>query len=182
MLNTGLMSMTPIIGFAGYSGAGKTTLLEKLIPRLKQHGLRIGLIKHSHHSIDPDTPGKDSYRLRHAGCDQTLMATRERHMLYYEYPDPNREEPTLAECLRQLDHSQLDLVLVEGFRDAAIEKIEIHRPSHGKPLLYTDDPYIMAFACDTPPAADCPLPLLDLNQPEAIATFILNRINQATWV
>ncbi|UTV26725.1 molybdopterin-guanine dinucleotide biosynthesis protein B [Photobacterium atrarenae] len=170
--------MTPIIGFAGYSGSGKTTLLEKLIPLLKQHGLRIGLIKHSHHTIDPDTPGKDSYRLRHAGCAQTLMATRERHMLYFEYPEPSRDEPTLDECLRQLDHSQLDLVLVEGFREAAIDKIEIHRPSYGKPLLYPHDPHILAFACDAPAPADCPLPVLDLNQPEAIAAFILSRLEQ----
>ncbi|MCG7587497.1 molybdopterin-guanine dinucleotide biosynthesis protein B, partial [Photobacterium sp. OFAV2-7] len=98
--------MTPIIGFAGYSGSGKTTLLEQLIPLLKQQGLRIGLVKHSHHSIDPDTPGKDSYRLRHAGCAQTLMATKERHMLYFEYPEPDREEPQLQACLQQLDHSQ----------------------------------------------------------------------------
>ncbi|UXI00228.1 molybdopterin-guanine dinucleotide biosynthesis protein B [Photobacterium sp. TY1-4] len=168
--------MTPIIGFAGYSGSGKTTLLEQVIPLLKQHSLRIGLIKHSHHTIDPDTPGKDSYRLRHAGCAQTLMATRERHMLYFEYPEPTREEPTLTACLDQLDHSQLDLVLVEGFREAPIPKIEIHRPSYGKPLLYPADPHIIAFASDTPAPADCPLPVLDLNHPEAIAAFILSTV------
>ena len=78
-ISTGLImitSPTPILGFAGFSGSGKTTLLEQLIPLLSQHKLRIGLLKHSHHDIDPDTPGKDSYRLRHAGCSQTLLADR----------------------------------------------------------------------------------------------------------
>lgn len=166
--------MTPIIGFAGYSGSGKTTLLEQLIPLLKQQGLRIGLVKHSHHSIDPDTPGKDSYRLRHAGCAQTLMATKERHMLYFEYPEPEREEPQLQECLQQLDHSQLDLVLVEGFRDELFTKIEIHRPSYGKPLLYPNDSNIIAFATDGNYPEGCTLPQLNLNQPEKVAAFVID--------
>ncbi|MCQ1057968.1 molybdopterin-guanine dinucleotide biosynthesis protein B [Photobacterium sp. DNB23_23_1] len=164
--------MAPIIGFAGYSGSGKTTLLEKLIPLLKSNGLRIGLVKHSHHSIDPDKPGKDSYRLRHAGCSQTLLATKERHMLYFEYPEPEREEPQLDECLSQLDHSQLDLILVEGFRDQPIAKIEVHRPSYGKPLFYPNDENIIAFASDQPAPEGCQLPYLDLNTPQNIADFI----------
>lgn len=164
--------MTPIIGFAGYSGSGKTTLLEQVIPLLKQLGIRVGLLKHSHHSIDPDTPGKDSYRLRHAGCAQTLMATKERHMLYFEYPEPDRDEPELQACLKQFDHSQLDLILVEGFRDQPFEKIEIHRPSYGKPLLYPQDSLIIAFATDGNCPDDCTLPQLDLNKPEAVAAFI----------
>ena len=165
--------MTPIIGFAGYSGSGKTTLLEQVIPLLKQHGLRVGLLKHSHHSIDPDTPGKDSYRLRHAGCAQTLMATKERHMLYFEYPEPDREEPELQACLKQFDHSQLDLVLVEGFRDQPFPKIEIHRPSYGKPLLYPNDSDIIAFATDGEYPSSCTLPQLDLNRPQDVAAFVI---------
>jgi len=166
--------MTPIIGFAGYSGSGKTTLLEQLIPLLKQQGLRIGLLKHSHHSIDPDTPGKDSYRLRHAGCAQTLMATKERHMLYFEYPESEREEPELHACLKQFDHSQLDLVLVEGFRDETFTKIEVHRPSYGKPLLYPNDSNIIAFVTDGDCPQGCKLPQLDLNQPAVVASFIVD--------
>ncbi|PSW17684.1 molybdopterin-guanine dinucleotide biosynthesis protein B [Photobacterium sanctipauli] len=166
--------MTPILGFAGYSGSGKTTLLEQLIPCLKQRGIRIGLVKHSHHSIDPDKPGKDSYRLRHAGCAQTLLATKERHMLYFEYPEPERDEPELQQCLAQLDHSQLDLILVEGFREEPIPKIEIHRPSYGKPLLHPNDSHIIAFATDEGEPKDCDLPQLNLNQPEAIAAFIID--------
>ena len=163
---------TPLLGFAGFSGSGKTTLLERVITQLKQHGLRIALIKHSHHDIEPDKPGKDSYRLRHAGACQTLLATRGRHMLYFEYPEP-REEPSLAQCVAQLDHSQLDVILVEGFRDEAIAKIEVHRPSYGKPRLHLTDAHIIAVASDVD-LADCALPQLDLNQPDTVTAFIVS--------
>ncbi|MCP4956669.1 MAG: molybdopterin-guanine dinucleotide biosynthesis protein B [Photobacterium aquimaris] len=168
-----ITSPTPILGFAGFSGSGKTTLLEQLIPLLKQHHLRIGLLKHSHHDIDPDVPGKDSYRLRHAGCSQTLLATKSRHMLYFEYPQAERQDPELTHCLSQLNHDLLDLVLIEGFRDQPFPKIEIHRPSYGKPLLYPTDNTILAFASDQPAPMDCDLPQLDLNNPHAICQFIL---------
>ena len=164
--------MVPILGFAGYSGSGKTTLLEQLIPILKANGLRLGLIKHSHHNIDPDKPGKDSYRLRHAGCAQTLLATQSRHMLFFEYPDAPHE-PTLSECLAQLDHRQLDLILVEGFREEVMPKIEIHRPTHGKPLLFPNDDRIFAVATDHEAALSLNLPQFDLNDPISIAKFIL---------
>ncbi|WP_281222401.1 molybdopterin-guanine dinucleotide biosynthesis protein B [Photobacterium sanguinicancri] len=173
--------MTPTLGFAGYSGSGKTTLLEKLIPLLRAHNIRIGLLKHSHHDIEPDKPGKDSYRLRHAGCQQTLLATKKRHMLYFEYPEEDRGEPELAACLAQLDHSKLDIVLVEGFRDQSIPKIEIHRPSYGKPFLHSNDPHIIAIATDaeiTPSRVS--LPLLDLNNTEQIARFIMQWTKQIT--
>ncbi len=164
--------MVPILGFAGYSGSGKTTLLEQLIPILKANGLRLGLIKHSHHNIEPDKPGKDSYRLRHAGCAQTLLATQSRHMLFFEYPD-HPHEPTLTECLAQLDHNRLDLILVEGFREEDIPKIEIHRPTYGKPLLYPNDNRIFAIATDHATHLDPNLPQLDLNDPLSISKFIL---------
>ncbi|MCM0148210.1 molybdopterin-guanine dinucleotide biosynthesis protein B [Photobacterium galatheae] len=164
--------MAPVIGFAGFSGSGKTTLIEQIIPFLKQQGLRVGLLKHSHHDVEPDTPGKDSYRLRHAGSDQLLLATPHRHILFFEYPEPAQREPQLDACLQQLDHSQLDIILVEGFRDQPIAKIEIHRPDYGKPLLYPQDEHIIAMATSEPDG-NHPLPVLDLNQPEQVAEFIL---------
>ncbi len=170
----------PILGFAGYSGSGKTTLLEKLIPLLKKKNIRIGLIKHSHHEIEMDKPTKDSFKLRHAGSDQTLLATRKRHFLMFEYHNaPETREPSLAECIAQLNHSQLDLILVEGFRDAKIPKIEVHRADLGKPLLHPHDPHIIAIAriehIET--ARDNPIPTLDLNNPEQILAFILTTFN-----
>lgn len=172
---------TFLLGFAGYSGSGKTTLLEKVITQLKMHNIRVGLIKHSHHTIEPDKPGKDSYRLRHAGCSQTLLATKERHMLYFEYPEPNPSEPELQQCIEQLDHSRLDMIIVEGFRDEHFPKLEIHRPSYNKPLLCENDKHIIAIASDDFEAlhntkADS-LPQLDLNNIDQVCQFILDRYN-----
>ncbi|WP_325893979.1 molybdopterin-guanine dinucleotide biosynthesis protein B [Grimontia sp. NTOU-MAR1] len=166
--------VTPVLGFAGFSGSGKTTLLEAVIPHLNSSGLRVGLLKHSHHDIEPDKPTKDSYRLRYAGSDQLLLATSRRHMLFFEYRGNEERDPQLRECLAQLDHSRLDIVLVEGFRNETLPKIEIHRPSYGKPTLFPHDTHIIAIAYDQKPDAldEFNLPSLDLNQPSDIAGFI----------
>ncbi|WP_028023257.1 molybdopterin-guanine dinucleotide biosynthesis protein B [Enterovibrio calviensis] len=175
-------SSTPVIGFAGFSGSGKTTLLEGVIPHLKASGLRVGLLKHSHHDIEPDSPRKDSYRLRYAGSDQLLLATSKRHMLFFEYHDEPDREPSLHECLIQLDHSRLDVVLVEGFRDEVLTKIEVYRPSYGKPKLHTGDANVIAVASDEPLAslAQSNVHALDLNNPEDIALFIRHWLTDAS--
>ncbi|MBE1273932.1 molybdopterin-guanine dinucleotide biosynthesis protein B [Enterovibrio baiacu] len=174
--------LKPVIGFAGFSGSGKTTLLEGVIPLLKRSGLRVGLLKHSHHNIEPDSPRKDSYRLRYAGSDQLLLATSSRHMLFFEYHDDEEREPELKECLAQLDLNKLDIVLVEGFRDASLTKIEVHRPSHGKPLLCEHDRDIIAIATDSasPLCVSNDIPQLDINSHEAVAGFIKHWLETAT--
>ncbi|MEZ9524640.1 molybdopterin-guanine dinucleotide biosynthesis protein B [Enterovibrio norvegicus] len=174
--------LKPVIGFAGYSGSGKTTLLEGVIPLLKQSGLRVGLLKHSHHNIEPDSPRKDSYRLRYAGSDQLLLATSSRHMLFFEYHDDKDREPELKECLAQLDLNKLDIVLVEGFRDTSLTKIEVHRPSHQKPLLCEHDDDIIAIATDSayPLPVSNDIPQIDINSHEAVAGFIKHWLNTAT--
>ncbi|MDD1781932.1 molybdopterin-guanine dinucleotide biosynthesis protein B [Enterovibrio sp. ZSDZ35] len=171
--------LTPVIGFAGFSGSGKTTLLEQVIPHLKAQGLRVGVLKHSHHTIEPDPPRKDSYRLRYAGSDQLLLATAKRHMLFFEYHDDGEErEPELTECLAQLDHLRLDVILVEGFRDATLTKIEVYRPSYEKPLLSQNDKNIIAIATDDTASiekkVDDALTVLDLNQATQVSRFILH--------
>ena len=88
----------PLIGFAAFSGTGKTTLLLKLLPLLKQRGLRVGVVKHAHHTFEMDYPGKDSYRLREAGADEMLVAARCRFALIRECPEP-AAEPKLSEAL-----------------------------------------------------------------------------------
>ncbi|MGI9275470.1 MAG: molybdopterin-guanine dinucleotide biosynthesis protein B [Endozoicomonas sp.] len=169
-------SSPPVIGFAAYSGTGKTTLLEQLIPILVDRGLNIGLIKASHHDVDPDTPGKDSYRLRKAGSTQLVLSTPQRSICYTERKKDS--EPRLAEQLRLLDLNQLDLVVVEGFRDEAFPKIELHRRSLERPLLHPNDSNIIAIAWDLSPGEKATsLPLLDINNPGQIATFILEYIN-----
>jgi molybdopterin-guanine dinucleotide biosynthesis protein MobB len=166
----------PLIGFSAFSGTGKTTLLKRLLPILRQRGLRVGVIKHAHHQFDIDHPGKDSHELRMAGANQMLVASRRRMALVSEF-DNGHPEPTLEELLSALDPDKLDLVLVEGFKQAALPKIELHRPSLGKPLLCLKDPQIIAIATDeTVPAAPATLPHLNLNDPQAIATFIQNHM------
>jgi len=163
-------AQVPILGFAAFSGTGKTTLLTQIIPMLKLHGLRIGLIKHSHHSFQIDQPGKDSFRLREAGASPVMLVSSHRRAIITEYEVAR--EPALADELLLLPQSELDLILVEGFKATAFPKIELHRPSLNKPLLYPNDPNIIAiasdFAIDTPPS----LVQLDLNQPDQITNFI----------
>lgn len=156
-----------VFGFAGWSGSGKTTLIEKLIPRFVGVGLRVSLIKHAHHTFDVDQPGKDSYRHRHAGASEVLVTSSRRWVLMHELR--GAVEPPFAEQLRLL--SPCDLVIVEGFKHAAISKLEVWRRETGEPLLHPNDEHIVAVASDT--KVETRLPVLDLNDDAAIASFIL---------
>lgn len=167
------MTSVPVLGFAAFSGTGKTILLTKLLPILKAHGLRIGMIKHAHHSFDIDRPGKDSCELRKAGAEQMLIASRNRWALMVEADPP--AEPQLQALLPHLDQNALDLILVEGFKHERFPKIELHRPSLGHPLLFPEDDTVIAIACDAPLPVRTSLPVLDLNDPGQIANFILTR-------
>ena len=164
----------PVLGFVAFSGTGKTTLLVKLIPILKEKNLRIGVVKHAHHKFDIDQPGKDSYELRKAGADKMLVASRNRWALMVE--TSRQDEPGLDEILARMDQRDLDLILIEGFKSDRFAKIEVHRPSTGHPLLFPDDPCIIACATDAPAGMDTRLPILDINDPEMIANFITERI------
>ena len=169
-----MSSPVPLLGFCAWgSNTGKTTLLTQLIPVLMQHGVRVSIIKHAHHAFDIDHPGKDSYRLRESGAVQTMLGSSKRWALMTElsHIDPARQEPDLAELLTHMDASLADLILVEGFRQEAIPKIEIYRPSLDRPLLANTDPHIIAVASDAP--APTNLPVLDLNNLPAIAEFVL---------
>jgi molybdopterin-guanine dinucleotide biosynthesis protein B len=165
----------PLLGLVAFSGTGKTTLLKQLIPLLKARGLQLALIKHSHHQFDIDTPGKDSYELRMAGAEQVMVASRRRWALMVETPQQT-DDPQLEVLLPHLNTDALDLVLVEGFKHAAIPKIELYRPGLNHPLLYPEDTNIIAIASDTALAVTR-LPVLDLNNPEAIADFIMGFVD-----
>lgn len=164
----------PIIGIAAYSGTGKTTLLSKLLPLLKAKGLRVGMVKHAHHQFEIDKPGKDSYVLREAGAEQMLVASRQRWVLMAETGD--FDDPYLDQVLPHLDQKNLDLIIVEGFKHEKFPKIELHRPSLGKPLLHTEDDSVIAVASDMPEAIKTDLPKLDMNQPAELAAFIWKNI------
>lgn len=164
----------PIVGFAAYSGTGKTTLLRKLLPVLKARGIRVGMVKHAHHSFDVDQPGKDSYELRKAGAAQMLIASRSRWALMVERP--RDKEPHLDEVLLELDQAALDLILVEGFKRERFPKIELRRAGvKGKPF-FPEDGNIVAVATDDPSSLDTNLPKLDINRAEEIADFIIDGI------
>lgn len=154
-----------VLGIVGWSGSGKTTLIERLLPRLAQDGLKVSVIKQSHHDIDLDRPGKDSWRHRQAGAHEVLLSTPYRWMLMHELR--GAPEPDLDTLLARL--SPCDLVLVEGYKRVHVPKLEVWRSALGKPCLYPDDPHIKAVA------SDVPLPDIrryDLNDIAAICRFI----------
>ncbi|HDS9361378.1 TPA: molybdopterin-guanine dinucleotide biosynthesis protein B [Enterobacter chengduensis] len=162
--------MTPVLAISAWSSTGKTTLLKKLIPALTARGLRPGLIKHTHHNMDVDKPGKDSYELRKAGAAQTMVASSQRWALMTETPD---EAPLdLRYLVSRMDHSTLDLVLVEGFKHEAVPKILLFRSDAGHDIgELTLDEYVIAVASDI--ALPLEIPQLDLNDADGIAEFIL---------
>jgi molybdopterin-guanine dinucleotide biosynthesis protein MobB len=161
----------PILGFSAYSGTGKTTLLRQIIPALKARGLRVSVIKHAHHHFDLDFPGKDSYELRKSGAHQTVICTTTRMATITEFASP-ADEPALHQIIASLDSTRADIFLVEGYKDIQFPKIELHRAALGKPYLYSNDEFVIALACDTPPPAGIAIPVLDINDVEAIARFI----------
>ena len=161
-----------VVGFAGFSGAGKTTLVESLIPLLRLQGQRVSVIKHAHHSFDIDHPGKDSWRHRQAGASEVLLASSQRLALLREYEQA--AEPEMEQLIAQLD-ARVDWVLVEGFKDSDLPKVEVWRTQTGKPVRYPEDAQVVAIATDSPAALPVPprCPVLDLNQPAAIAGWLL---------
>ncbi|OAE45865.1 molybdopterin-guanine dinucleotide biosynthesis protein B [Enterobacter cloacae] len=162
--------MIPVLAISAWSGTGKTTLLKKLIPALCAKGIRPGLIKHTHHNMDVDKPGKDSYELRKAGAAQTMVASNQRWALMTETPD---EAPLdLAYLISRMDHSTLDLVLVEGFKHEAVAKILLFRSDAGHNVNeLTLDEHVIAVASDVALSLD--VPVLDLNHVDGIAEFIV---------
>jgi molybdopterin-guanine dinucleotide biosynthesis protein B len=157
-----------IIGLAGWSGSGKTTLLTKVIPRIVARGLKVSTIKHAHHSFDIDQPGKDSHAHRMAGATEVVVGSGKRWAIVHELR--SEAEPTLAALLEKA--SRVDLILVEGYKRARHPKLEVYRAAVGKPLLYPDDPAIVAIASDEPlPSAR--VPVVDLDDVEGIIDILL---------
>jgi len=160
----------PILGFAACSGTGKTTLISRLIPLLNERGLKVGLIKHSHHDFEIDHPGKDSYRLRKAGASPVVLVSSHRRAVVTEL---SAGEPCLSEQLFCFTNEPIDLVIVEGFKQEKFPKIELHRAELKQPLLYPNDSSIIAIASDSKQAFD--IPNIDINNPENVVNFIINQ-------
>ncbi|MDF0606595.1 molybdopterin-guanine dinucleotide biosynthesis protein B [Neisseriaceae bacterium TC5R-5] len=162
-----------VLGLAGYSGSGKTTLLEKLIPLLRAQGLRVAVIKHTHHDVDWDQPGKDSWRHRQAGASQVILAAGKRRMLVEEQEASN--ELPLAAQLAWL--GPCDLVLVEGYKHEAIPKLEVVNSQLNAPALYPEDARVLALVADV--LLPCPLPCFQRDAPDRIVHFILSQLDSS---
>ena len=162
-----------VFGIAGHSGSGKTTLIEAMLPLMAAQGLRVNVIKHSHHDLELEPPHKDSARFRRAGAQDVLVTSPYRYAIVHELK--GQLEPTLAEQLTRL--TAADLVLVEGFKSEAIPRLEVYRPAHGKPPLHTQ-PGSTFVAVATPQGTrlDTALPILPLDDPQAVAAFICGQV------
>ena len=170
-----------VVGFAGFSGSGKTTLVEQLIPELRLRGLRVSVVKHAHHSFDMDHPGKDTWRHREAGAFEVVAASDKRLMLVREFERP--ATLSVHHLLAEL-YEGVDWVLVEGFKESDLLKVEVWRaPEAGqvaKPLRYPDDDFVVAIATDVPerlPALTL-RPVLDLNAPAQVADWLLQHADR----
>lgn len=164
----------PLLALAAWSGTGKTTLLQQVIPLLKARGIRPGLIKHTHHQMEIDTPGKDSYLLRKAGADQVIVASSQRWALMCETPETTLD---LSYLVSRMDPALLDMVLVEGFKDEPVPKIILWRAGVKDDVLPLLDEHVIAVASDS--RLDIAQPLLDLNRPEEITAFIAEWLGKA---
>lgn len=162
-----------VVGFAGFSGSGKTTLVEGVISALKLRGLRISIIKHAHHAFDIDHPGKDTYRHREAGAFEVMIASSRRVALIREFE--REAEVNVHHLIAEL-YDGVDWVLVEGFKRSDLLKIEVHRPSAGKPALYEEDDFIVAMATDEPAFFEGKTvrPVLDVNSPDGVAQWLVD--------
>jgi len=161
-----------VVGFAGFSGSGKTTLVERLIPALRRKGLRVSVVKHAHHRFDIDHVGKDTYRHREAGAFEVVAASNKRLALMREFEQA--AQLTVHQLIAEL-YGGVDWVLVEGFKDSDLLKIEVWRAQAGQPARYMDDDFIVAIATDSPEQLPHPTlrPVLDLNNAEALADWLV---------
>ena len=159
-----------VLGIVGWSGSGKTTLVVAVLPLLRAAGLTVSTIKHAHHDFDIDQPGKDSHRHRLAGAHEVLVASSRRWALMHEVTGA---EPGLPDLIERLE--PVDLVLVEGFKSYPYPRLEVFRPTLGKPSLWNREPKVVAVASDSTPDIGART-LLPLNQPEIVATWIRTRV------
>ncbi len=157
-----------VFGLAGWSGSGKTTLLSKLLPELTGRGVSVSTIKHTHHKVEVDKPGKDSYVHRESGATEVLVGSPQRWALIHE----NRGEPEASLDGLIARMTPVDLLLVEGFKAYPHDKVEVYRRDNGKPLICAEDPHIVAVASDAP-LPDVALPLFAIDDVAGLASFIL---------
>jgi molybdopterin-guanine dinucleotide biosynthesis protein B len=158
-----------VYGVIGWKNSGKTSLMERLVAEITGRGFSVSTVKHVHHTVDLDQPGKDTYRHRLAGAREVVLASADRLAILVEHRGP---EPELPAVLARL--APVDLVLVEGYKRDAHPKVEVWRAETGHPLIQPGDPLVRAVATDA--ALTLPVPVLDLNDTRAVADFILREV------
>jgi molybdopterin-guanine dinucleotide biosynthesis protein B len=161
--------MIPVLGFAAYSGTGKTTLIEQIIPRLKNEGIRLAVIKHDAHGLKFDKEGKDSWRFSNAGADYTIVNGPEQSAIFVQ------RSLSLEETISMINDA--DLILIEGYKTGEHDKIGISRmetgkgfpddPRHFKALVTDDASYLERTDADLPP-------VFALDDVEGITNWILD--------
>ena len=161
-----------VYGIIGWKNSGKTSLMERLVAAITARGFSVSTVKHVHHAVDLDQPGKDTFRHRAAGAREVVLASADRFALMVEHRGP---EPELAAILSRL--TPVDLVLVEGYKRDTHPKVEVWRAATGQTLIQPGDPLVRAVATDA--ALVLPVPVLDLNDTDAIARFILAEVGLA---
>ena len=162
-----MMEQIPVVAFAAWSGTGKTTLIEKLIVKLKGEGLRIAVIKHDAHDFEIDREGKDSWRFSKAGADMTLISSATKVAIVEQRPRTFRENLSMIH--------DVDLILVEGYKQEDIPRIGICRKSTGKGLPAPAEEFIAVVADDTDAAENTNIPVFDLEDTDGVAMFIRER-------
>ena len=175
-----MMTPIPVLGFCAFSGVGKTTLLIKIIANLTQKGVRIGVIKQSHHDFEIDNPKKDSARLRQAGAQQLCISSAYRDVFIREHA--KKRAPSLDSLIAGFQPEDTDIIFVEGFKHACIAKIECYRPSLNHPLLALKDEHVIAIASDEIAKIRSDLPLLDINSGKQISEFILQEYLEKSMI
>lgn len=158
----------PVYSFIAKSGTGKTTLIEKLIPELKSRGLRVAVMKHDAHEFDVDKPGKDSWRMTHAGADVTVIASATHSAVMENRPVPADE---LLKGIRDVD-----VILTEGYQQGPWKKIGVHRAAFGNVLPVISDRYIAVVADGD---VDVPAPHIGLDDVKSLAEFIISDMSRA---
>jgi len=175
----------PVLGIAAFSGTGKTQLLTQLIPALKQAGIRAGVIKHAHHDVDVDKPGKDSYEIRHAGATPVVLASDKRIAVMIEKAQAQPSDP--QQLLSYIAPETVDLVLIEGYKELAHDKLFLFRHEIKKRYQEIDDAVqkimnsenTLAIVTDIPKdtlddTLQADKTVLDINNIDEIKNYILN--------
>lgn len=157
----------PTYALVAYSNSGKTTFLEKLIPALKNRGLRVAVIKHDGHDFQLDKEGKDSWRITQAGADVTAIVSKTHAAIMENRPVP------FDEIVERI--TDVDVKIIEGGKHDGWRKIMLYRVAAGKPMAAEPD---QCFAVVTDAEIACSAPVFSLDDAEGLAELICRDIGK----